>query len=166
MVFTFSPPLFLFGILGAVLVVVIVSMFLKKGQIRQKIVTMVILVAVLGFIGFRFAKPITLTVDNQGLRYSNYGNTDIQWSEVESALVTSNLSETPYKPVLRTGGTAAGDLRTGWFKLENGEKAKLLMELPDQALIIRTDDGFFLFAPGDFTTFMAEVSKHVDIQQE
>lgn len=65
------------------------------------------------------------------------------------------------RPVRKVSGGKIGDVRTGWFRLSNGEKAFLTLEGP-RALYIETVLGFnVLVGANEFEAFEASFIQHV-----
>lgn len=66
-----------------------------------------------------------------------------------------------YRPVRKISGGKIGDVRTGWFRLANGEKAFLTLEGP-RALYIETSLGFnALVGAKEFEEFEVVFIQHV-----
>ncbi|MCG2814547.1 MAG: PH domain-containing protein [Candidatus Aminicenantes bacterium] len=70
-----------------------------------------------------------------------------------------DLQDSEWKPVRKKSGTAAGDIRSGWFTLKNGKKAYIALQ-GWKALCLETEDGHIaLFGTADFDLLLSEVRK-------
>jgi hypothetical protein len=66
-----------------------------------------------------------------------------------------------FRPVRKISGGNAGDVRTGWYKLANGEKAFLTVK-GKHALYLETSLGFpVLVGATDFDSFSAAFTRYV-----
>jgi hypothetical protein len=66
-----------------------------------------------------------------------------------------------FRPVKKISGGNAGDVRTGWYKLANGEKAFLTVK-GKRALYMETSLGFPVLAGApDFEAFSAAFTRYV-----
>jgi hypothetical protein len=148
-------------ILIGVAAVVVLSLFLKKGEWKKKLISLGITVVIIGVLIFVFQKPVSLAVDEQGISYSRNKTTEIPWQTVNRVFIVEDYMNSPYRARLKTNGTAVGDYRTGWFKLENGETAKLLMEQDKTGLVIVTGETVHIIGPDDFSTFVNGVREYL-----
>jgi len=70
-----------------------------------------------------------------------------------------DLQNSEWKPVRKRSGTAAGDIRSGWFTLKNGKKAYIALQ-GWKALCLETGDGrTALIGIADFNVLLSEVRK-------
>jgi hypothetical protein len=70
-------------------------------------------------------------------------------------------SDRTYRPVRKISGGNIKNVRTGWYKLANGEKAFLTLE-GNRALYVETELGFnALVGAADFERFEAAFIRHV-----
>jgi hypothetical protein len=68
-----------------------------------------------------------------------------------------NLEDTEWRPISRSSGTSLGNLRTGWFRLQNGRKAFLVLQ-GERALFIEADKGrVYLIGVEDFEPFIKKI---------
>ncbi|MFP4383686.1 MAG: PH domain-containing protein [Spirochaetia bacterium] len=154
MTYSIQPPAVMLFILIGVAAVVVLSLFLKKGEWKKKLFSLGITVVVIGVLIFVFQKPVTMTVSDQGVTYSRNKTTEIPWNTVDRMFIVEDYMNSPYRARLKTNGTAVGEYRTGWFKLENGDTAKLLMEQDETGLVLVTGGTVHILGPDDFKTFI------------
>ena len=145
----FRPPNAILFVAIGVVVVGLISVFLKKGEVTRKIMALLILIAVAGGLLLGLYRPTTLTIDEDGLRMDGFRAADLSWDDVEHAYLETNLGFSEYRPTLRTRGIAIGKYRSGRFLLSNGDSAHVLMERTDQAVVIVTEELTYLFAPSE-----------------
>jgi len=155
----FRPPNVIILVAIGVVVVGLISVFLKKGEVSRKIMSLVIVVAVAGGLLLALYRSTTLTVDEDGLRTSGLSGMDLSWEEVEHAYLETNLGFSEYRPTVRTRGTAIGDYRSGRFLLSNGDSARVLMERADQAVVLVTAELTYLFAPSEIDVLADAISR-------
>lgn len=153
-----APNAILFVAIG-VIVVGLISVFLKKGEVTRKIMALVIVTAVAGGLLLVLYRSTTLTVDGEGLRTNGLRPINLSWDEVEHAYLETNLGFSEYRPTVRTRGTAIGEYRSGRFLLSNGDSALVFMERSDQAVVIVTEELTYLFAPSEIDPLAAAINK-------
>jgi hypothetical protein len=68
--------------IGAVLLVVLLSMVFKRGSAARKITALVIVLVVLGVVAFLFYRPSVVSVDEQGLAVKRFRIRSVAWPEV------------------------------------------------------------------------------------
>lgn len=158
--FVLSPPNAVLYIAGAVVLVAIASIFLKKGATIRKVIGVGVSILVVGGILFFVYRPVTIQVSEDGLVVRGAGGLELSWDEVESAVFEENLENSPFRPTVRTRGTAIGPYRTGRFLLSNGNSARVFMVQSNSAVIIRTDDLTYLFAPDDAEALAGAVDRY------
>ena len=149
MEFVFRPPAAILIVVGVVIAAAVASAFLKKGEIRRKITGITIAVVVGVALLVLLYRPVTLTVDADGVRTSGLNPIALTWDEVDHAFLETNLATSEFRPTVRTNGAAIGDYRTGRFMLSNGDRARVIMERSDSAVILITDELTYLFAPDE-----------------
>ncbi len=138
-------------VLGALLVFGVLKS--RKGMVARIVGGAVLIVFGLFFVGMRNTGEIRLDEGRMRLvvpfqRDKVVGTGDIR------GVTEVDIGETPgMKPVRKISGGNIGDVRTGWFRLESGEKAFLALE-GRRALYIETTLGFnALVGCGDFASF-------------
>lgn len=95
---------------------------------------------------FRGARSATFELSNEGLRLRGdvYGrlvpSSELRGTEASRVDVSSG----PFRPTVRTVGTAIPGYRSGWFRLANGEKALLYVTDPTRVVHIPTNAGYSL----------------------
>lgn len=145
--FMLSPPNTVLYVAGAILLVAVASIFLKRGAWGRKAIGLGIAVLVIAAVLFFVYRPVTIRVDEAGIEVDGAGGLELAWEEVDSAVFEPNLSTSPFRPTVRTRGVAIGGYRTGLFLLSNGKRARVFMVQSDAAVVVRTDELTCLFAP-------------------
>lgn len=155
--FVLSPPSAVLYLAGAILVVAIASIFLKKGEVVRKAIGVGIVIVVAVALVIFLYRPTTITVSPEGMDVDGAGGLEFGWDEVESAVYEPNLPTSPFRPTVRTRGVAVGPYRTGRFLLSNGDAARVFMEQSESAVVVRTSDLTYVFAPADAQGLAAAV---------
>lgn len=155
----FRPPNAILLVAIGVVVVGLISVFLKKGEVARKIMALVIVVAVAGVLLLVLYRSTTLTVDENGLRTSGLSGIDLSWADIEHAYRETNLRFSEYRPTVRTRGVAMGEYRSGRFLLSNGDNAHVLMERTDQAAVVVTEELTYLFAPSEIEVLFDAINQ-------
>lgn len=145
--FLLSPPNTVLYVAGAILLVAVASVLLKRGRWKRKAVGLGIAVIVIAAVLFYVYRPVTIRVDETGVAVDGAGGLELAWDEVDSALFEPGLATSPYRPTVRTRGVAIGGYRTGRFLLSNGDRARVFMVQSEAAVVIRSGDLTYLFAP-------------------
>ncbi|MFW5742870.1 MAG: PH domain-containing protein [Spirochaetota bacterium] len=148
-VFVLSPPNAVLYVAGAVLLVAVASILLKRGAWKRKAIALGIAVLVVAAILFYVYRPVTIRVDETGIEVDGAGGLELPWREVDSAVFEPDLATSPYRPTVRTRGVAIGGYRTGRFLLSNGDRARVFMVQSDAAVIVRTAELTCVLAPDD-----------------
>ena len=83
----------------------------------------------------------------------------IDTKEIKRAWV-DHFENTEWRPISRSSGTSMGNLRTGWFRLQNGMKAFCIVQ-GERALFIETEEGkIYLIGMEDFDSFITQVKRN------
>jgi hypothetical protein len=109
-----------------------------------------ILVFVFGTIGvvmyksMEGARRATFELSSAGLKLKGdfYGRTIPMNQLVPAEARVVDISSGPYRPIMRTGGTAMPGYRAGWFNLRNGHKALLYVTDPNRVVLVPTTAGY------------------------
>jgi hypothetical protein len=144
--FVVVPPRIFLVLLAVVLLIVLLSMFLKRGSIARKMIAMVIVLAVLGVVAFLFYRPTVVAVNEQGLAVKRFRERTVLWAQVSEAEWIADLSVSEYRPAQRIVGVGLGAYKVGKFRLQNGVTAQAVMEQDRNALFIGTVSEKYLFA--------------------
>lgn len=163
MVITVNASSFIFIIFGAVFLVTILAMLLKKGDRHKKIISLAVLVVVFIALFISFGRPSEIVVNEKGIKSGVYGKIEFSWDEVETARYIDNYQNTKYKPSLKISGTAMKDFRAGKFRLANGKTVKLVTQSVDDAVLFSTAEGDFLFAVDEIDTMIEIASKYTEV---
>ncbi len=85
----------------------------------------------------------------------------IESSQVKQAMVVELQRRSPYYPVLKKSGGAVKNFRNGWFKLQNDEKAFLLLE-GRKAIYVKTNAGdAYMFGMNDFDKLVQAYQREI-----
>ena len=152
-------------IFGIILGVIVLSMLLKKGDFQKKIIAIVILLVVFGFVFFSFGRPSEIVLDEHGLDSGVYGKISFDWEDVDEARLIRDYQDGTYKPVMKLNGNAMKGYRSGTFKLAGGEKVKLVTQRADDALFFSTSEGSYLFAVDQLDSMYDYASKYIEITE-
>lgn len=111
------------------------------------------------FLTMKSSGSIKVTEDSLTLKAILSKTQVIETDKIQRAWV-ENLQDTEWRPISRSSGTTLGNLRTGWFRLQNGRKAFLLLQ-GERALFIGADKGrWFLIGVEDFDPFIKKVKSN------
>jgi len=106
----------------------------------------------------RGARTSTFELSNEGLRLHGdmYGRL-VPANELRGLEASRvDVSNGPFRPSVRTLGTAVPGYRVGWFRLANGEKALLYVTDPARVVRVPTTAGYSLLLS------VAETDKFVE----
>jgi hypothetical protein len=162
--FTVVPPRVFLWFLGVILLIVIVSMFLKKGSSVQKIAALVIVLVVLGVVAFVFYRPTVVSIDEHGVSVKRFREQSILWSEVQTAEWIADLADSQFRPKARILGASLGLYKVGTFRLRDGSKARVVMEQDREALLIATVEQQHLFALEENEALIDAVAAHIEVK--
>jgi hypothetical protein len=164
---SFTFPVFkafvIMGIVEMVLGVLIIVGILRSrsGIVGRIIGGAVLIVFGVVFLGIRNTGEIRISEGSMELRIPFGRDKVIATQDIISVREVNILQDGEYRPVRKVSGGKIGDVRTGWFRLSNGEKAFLTLEGP-RALYIETTLGFnALVGANDFEAFDASFIRHV-----
>jgi hypothetical protein len=164
--FVSVPPRIFLVFIGAVLLVVLLSMVLKRGSAARKITALVIVLVVLGVVTFLFYRPTVVSVDEQGLAVKRFRIRSVAWPEVSEAIRIGDLSGSEYRPTVRIEGVSLGAYKVGTFRLQNGDRVQAVMEQDRDALLIATTGEGYLFALNDNEGLVEAVGRFVEVSEQ
>ena len=164
--FVAVPPRIFLVFLGVVLLVVLLSMILKRGGATNKIVALVIVLVVLGVVAFVFYRPTVVSVDEQGFSVKRFRERKVAWSEVSEAIRIGDLSNSEYRPRARIVGVSLGAYKVGAFRLNNGDKVQAVMKQDRDALLIVTSREGYLFALTENQELVEAIGRFVDVREQ
>jgi hypothetical protein len=160
MEFVFKPPIGIVIVVVVVIVVAVAAALLRKGSTRRKVISVAIAAVVGAALLVVVYRPVTLSVDSQGVRTNGLSPIELSWSQVSHAYLETNLRTSEYRPTVRTRGVAVGDYHTGRFVLSNGTPARVMMERADVAVILFTDGLTYLLAPENIDGLIEAVDRY------
>ena len=161
--FVVLPPRIFLVFLGAVLLVVLLSMFFKRGSTARKITALVIVLVVLGVVAFLFYRPTVVSVDGPGLAVRRFREHSLLWREVIEARRIADLPASEYRPVRRILGVSLGAYKVGKFRLQNGDTVQVVMEQDRDALFVGTAGNGYLFALDENESFVEAIGRFVEL---
>ena len=164
--FVAVPPRIFLVFLGAVLLVVLLSMIFKRGGAVNKITALVIVLVVLGVVAFVFYRPTVVSVGEQGFSVNRFRERKVAWSEVSEAIRIEDLSSSEYRPRARIVGVSLGAYKVGAFRLNNGDKVQAVMEQGRDALLVVTSPEGYLFALAENQELVEAVGRFVDVREQ
>jgi hypothetical protein len=99
--FTIVPPRVFLLFLGAVLLINVFSLFLKKGSSIRKITALVIVVVLPGVAAFILYRPTIVSEDERGISVKRFRGYNLSWSDVQTAKRIADLSASLSRPKAR-----------------------------------------------------------------
>lgn len=162
--FVAVPPRIFLVLLGAVLLIALLSMALKRGSAARKITALMIVLVVLGVVAFFFYRPTVVSVDNRGISVKRFRERGVAWTEVSEATRIGDLSGSEYQPRARIVGVSLGAYKVGTFRLQNGNRVQAVMEQDRDALLITTAGEGYLFALNANDGLVEAVGRFVEVE--
>ncbi len=133
----------------------------RKGMVPRIVGGAILIVFGLFFAGMRNTGEIRLDEGRMRLVVPFQRDRVIESGDIRGVTAVDIGGSPGMRPVRKLSGGNIGDVRTGWFRLENGEKAFLALE-GRRALYIETMLGFnALVGCGDFESFERAFSELV-----
>ena len=126
-------------VLGVLLIVGVLRS--KKGMVARITGGIVLIAFGVVFAGIRNTGEIHLEEGRMHLRVPFQKDKVIGTADIRRVTAVNTFTTEGMKPTRKISGGNIGDVRTGWFRLESGEKAFLTLEGP-RALYIETTLGF------------------------
>jgi len=159
-----QPPKTILYILLAVPAVIIISMLLKKGDIKKKVLSLGLAIVIMVIILFVVYREGSITVDEEGIRAQTFGKIELSWAQVSKAEYVDNFESTEYGIKSKLSGIGIGELKAGRFLLQNGSSAKIVVQKSADALVLTTKDGLVLLAPNKLESLVSEAETYIEIQ--
>lgn len=114
------------------------------------------------FLTLKSSGSITITENSLTLKAILSKTQVVETDKIQRAWV-DNLQDTEWRPIGRSSGTVLGNLRTGWFRLQNGRRAFLVLQ-GERALFIEAENGrMFLIGVEDFDPFISQIKSNSTI---
>lgn len=111
------------------------------------------------FLTMKSSGSIKITEDSLTMKTILSKTYVVETKEIQRAWV-DDLQDTEWRPISRSSGTSLGNLRTGWFRLQNGRSAFLVLQ-GERALFIEAERGrVFLIGLEDFDSFIRKVKSN------
>jgi hypothetical protein len=146
-------------VLGALLIVGVLRS--RQGMVARIIGGVVLIAFGVFFAGMRNTGEIRLDEGRMHLRVPFQKDKVIGTADIRSAAAVDIATSPGMKPVRKISGGNIGDVRTGWFRLQRGEKVFLTLE-GRRALYIETTLGFnALVGCSEFESFEEAFSELV-----
>lgn len=163
-VFPGFKPILVMGIAELVLGILLIFGVLrsrKSGTLGRIIGGVALAVMGIFFIGFRSTGEIAVEDGSMHLKVPFQRDKVIRTEDITGVREINISIDGDLRPVKRVSGGALGKVKTGWFRLANGEKAFLAVE-GVRALYIETSLGFPVIAGAEeFEEFEAAFAGHV-----
>jgi hypothetical protein len=152
--FTIAPPRVFLLFLGAVLLISVFSLFLKKSNSIRKITALVIVVVLLGVVDFFFYRPAIVSVDDRGISVKRFRGYNLSWSDVQNGKTNCGSLSVPKPAQGAACWSQPGTYKVGEFRIENGSSARVVMEQDVEAMLITTaEEQHLLTSTGCRSTF-------------
>ncbi|MDC7225656.1 MAG: PH domain-containing protein [Spirochaetales bacterium] len=161
MIITLSMGTNLLIAFGIIMAIVLVLMILRPGQTNQKLLSIGILLVTFTVIYFILGRPANVVIDEKGIHTESYGKIDFEWSEVESAAIVEDYRNSKWNPEVKITGSGMPGFKTGRYRLDNGETAKIITQKSNKAVVFQTDDAIYLFAFDEIEKIIETASEYV-----
>lgn len=146
-------------VIGALLILGLLRT--RKGMVARIIGGIVLIGFGILFAGMRNTGEIRLDEGRMYLRVPFQKDMAVEAVDIRAVTAVNTHTTSGMKPVRKLSGGDIGDVRTGWFRLESGEKAFLALEGP-RALYVETTLGFnMLVGCSEFESFERAFSELV-----
>jgi hypothetical protein len=107
------------------------------------------------FLTMKSSGSIKITEDSVTLKAILSKTQVIETEKIQRAWV-EDLQETEWRPISRSSGTSFGNLRTGWYRLQNGRRAFLILQGERGLFIEGEKDRLYLIGVEDFDSFLRQ----------
>ena len=108
------------------------------------------------FLTMKSSGSIKITEDSVTMKAILSKTQVIETEKIQRAWV-EDLQNSEWRPISRSSGTVLGNLRTGWFRLQNGRRAFLILQGERALFIEGENDRLFTIGVEDFDSFIAQV---------
>ena len=161
--FVVAAPRIFLVLLAVVLLIVLLSTFLKAGSIARKFTALVIVLVALGVVAFLFYRPTVVAVGKQGFAVKRFRERSVPWTDVIEAEWIEDLSVSEYRPTRRIVGVGLGAYKVGKFRLQNGVAVQVVMEQDRDALFIGTARENYLLALDENDGLVEAVGRFLEV---
>lgn len=133
----------------------------KKGPVNYILGCVFCVILGLFLISISNGGTMSITEKQVILKVPMYKQKIIESSLIKQAMVVELRKGTAYYPVRKKSGGAFKNFRNGWFKLQNDEKAFLLVE-GQKAIYIKTDSGdVYMFGINNFESLAQAYQREI-----
>jgi hypothetical protein len=163
--FIVRPPILLLAVPVGIFGVVLASVLLRRGDGTRKAIALVLAVVVLGvFVGTTW-RTRYVRIDDAGISTNAVGTLSLPWDRVASARFDRTGPASEFWPVARTAGTSMGSYHAGWFRLRNGESARLFVQGDGPRLVLRTPDALYVLGFDGIDEAVEAIAAHVAVEE-
>lgn len=107
----------------------------------------------------RSTGSITLAEDELVLKAALCKTQVVRTSDVASIWIEEDLDNSPWRPGRKKSGTAIGDIRTGWFTLQNGRSAYVVLKGRRAICFEAGEEHVFVIGTENFEDLLAALKK-------
>ena len=108
----------------------------------------------------RSTGSITLAEDGLVLKAALCKTQVVKTADIEKIWV-EKLTDSPWRPGRKKSGTSIGDIRTGWFTLQNGRRAYVVLQGRRAICFEAGEDHVFVIGTENFDELLEAVKKLV-----
>ena len=114
------------------------------------------------FLTMKSSGSIKITEEDVTLKALLSKTQVIETEQIQRAWV-EDLQESEWRPISRSSGTSFGNLRTGWYRLQNGRRAFLVLQGERGLFIEGEKDRLYLLGIEDFEPFLRQAKSHSSV---
>ena len=146
-------------LIGLPLFITVVALALRGKPILHRILMVLVVSAACLTFYLLAMGPMRFSWDEKGIVDATFQDPiHIAWSDIREARLIPNYERSEFRPSVRTMGTAYAGYGAGNFRLANGMNVRVfLTPETNDALLITTGNGTYLYAPPHFELFRREV---------
>jgi len=111
------------------------------------------------FLSMKSSGTIKITEESVTLKAILSKTQVIDTEKIQRAWV-EDLQDSEWRPISRSSGTSFGNLRTGWYRLQNGRRAFLVLQGERGLFIEGQKDRLYLIGVEDFEPFLRQAKSH------
>ncbi len=114
------------------------------------------------FLTMKSSGSIKITEDSVTLKALLSKTQVIETEQIQRAWV-EDLQESEWRPISRSSGTSFGNLRTGWYRLQNGRRAFLVLQGERGLFVEGEKNRLYLLGVEDFEPFLRQAKSHSSV---